>query len=368
MKLRAIIAQDLSAGREVLDGARPRALSIREPIPKGQRAGALQDASARLITAFAFVSMAFTCGIQTASAATNAIEFKRDDNRGQLQVLIGGKEAFAYCYGTNVDLPHFFPLRSPSGKSMTVQQTEPYPHHRSFWFADTVQLEGQRQASFYNAFYSGTGDKKNPQPPFRDHIRQVAFTSQRGGAGDAELGMNLLWEMDDGKIPVLDETRQIRIVALGAGEYFLDLQFALTANYGDVTFRSDSVHYAWPFIRLNQEFNSTAGGLLVNSEGQTGQTNTNMKVARWVDFSRTGIPEAEGLAMFSHPSNEQPHSWLTRDYGCIGPRRVDAKSGKPFTLMRGETIRTRAGVLIHAGDVKSGQVAERYQAYADGKL
>jgi hypothetical protein len=302
------------------------------------------------------------------SAAELPVEFKPDDAKGLLQVLIGGKEAFAYCHGANVDLPHFYPLRSPSGKSMTVQQTEPYPHHRSFWFADTVQLEGQRQASFYNALYTGAGDKKNPQPPFRDHIRQVAVTSQRSGTGQAELGLKLLWEMDDGKIPVLDETRQIRIVALGDGEYFLDLQFTLAASYGDVTFRSDAVHYAWPFIRLNTNFNSTAGGLLVNSEGGTGQTNTNMKMARWVDFSRTGVPDAEGLAMFSHPSNEHPHAWLTRDYGCIGPRRIETKSGKPFTLKRGETISTRAGVLVHKGDVKSGRVADRYQAYAAGRL
>ena len=106
----------------------------------------------------------------------------------------------------------------------------------------------------------------------------------------------------------------------------------------------------------------------MNSEGGTGQTNTNMKVARWVDFSLTSASDAEGLAMFSHPSNEHPHAWLTRDYGCIGPRRIEAKSGKPFTLKQGESIETRAGVLIHKGGVKAGKVAERYQAYADGKL
>lgn len=303
-----------------------------------------------------------------AGFAGPAIEFKQDEAHGQMQILIGGTEAMVYCYGQDVDLPHFYPVRSPSGKSMTVEQTEPYPHHRSFWFADTVQLEGQRQVLFYNALYSGTGDKKNPKPPFRDHIRQVAFTNQSSGDGKAELDAKLLWEMDDGKTPVLDETRHLRIVALGGGEYFLDLQFTLTASYGDVTFRSDSVHYAWPFIRLNDDFNTKGGGVLVNSEGQTGQTNTNMKVARWVDFSRAGEKDAEGLAMFSHPSNEHPHAWLTRDYGCIGPRRVDAKSGKPFMLKKGETIQTRAGVLVHKGDVKSGRVAERYQAYADGKL
>jgi hypothetical protein len=303
-----------------------------------------------------------------ASAADPAIEFKPDEARGQMQVFIGGKEALVYCYGKDVDLPHFYPVRSPSGKSMTVQQTDPFPHHRSFWFADTVQLEGRRQVSFYNALYSGTGDQKNPQPPFHDRIRHVAFTDRRAGDGKAELDAKLLWEMDDGKIPVLDETRHLRLVALGDGEYFLDLRFTLAANYGDVTFRSDAVHYAWPFIRLNDDFNAKGGGVLVNSEGQTGQANTNLKVAGWVDFSRAGAPDAEGLAMFSHPANEHPHAWLTRDYGCFGPRRVDARSGKPFTLKQGETIQTRSGVLVHKGDVKSGHVAERYQAYVAGKL
>jgi hypothetical protein len=75
-----------------------------------------------------------------AGFAGPAIEFQPDEARGQMQIQIGGKEALVYCYGTNVDLPHFYPVRSPSGKSMTVLQTEPFPHHRSFWFADTVQL------------------------------------------------------------------------------------------------------------------------------------------------------------------------------------------------------------------------------------
>ena len=66
------------------------------------------------------------------------------------------------------------------------------------------------------------------------------------------------------------------------GEYFLDLEFTLVANYGAVTFQSDAVHYAWPFIRLNQDFNASAGGALVNSEGGRGEADTNMKIARWV--------------------------------------------------------------------------------------
>jgi len=350
---------------KVRECANPLALLCGWPaFAKRRRTGAV----ARRIGLPVIAALALATVPAAPGAEPAAIEFRRDDAKGQMQVLIGGKEALVYCYGKDVDLPHFYPVRSPSGKSMTVEQTEPYPHHRSFWFADTVQLGTNRQVSLYNAFYSGTGDKKNPKPPFRDHIRHVDFTEQRGGSKDAELDMKLLWEMDAGKTAVLDETRRIHVVALGDGEYFLDLRFMLTASYGDVSFHSDAVHYAWPFVRLNDDFAQKGGGVLVNSEGQTGQTNTNMKVATWVDFSRAGASDAEGLTMFSHPSNEHPHAWLTRDYGCIGPRRVEARSGKPFALKKGESIQTRAGVLVHKGDVNSGRVAERYRAYADGKL
>lgn len=316
----------------------------------------------------AMVALEFV--VCVAGAAEVPIEFENDAAQQQLHVRLGSQTAFTYCYGTNWDLPHIYPLRSPSGKSMTVQKTEPYPHHRSFWFTDTVQLEGQREASFYNALYTGAGDKKNPQPPFRDRIRHIGLTTAKdsGASGKAELRLKLIWEMDHGKTLVLDDARSIRIVALGAGEYFLDLDFTLTASYGDVTFRSDEVHYAWPFIRLNEDFNSNGSGVIVNSAGAIGQKETNLKEARWVDFSRTGVPDAEGLAMFSYSANEHPHKWLTRDYGCFGPRRVDAKSGKPFTLKKGESLSTRVGVLVHSGDVKSGRVAERYEAYSNNKL
>ncbi|MCX8089843.1 MAG: PmoA family protein [Verrucomicrobiae bacterium] len=317
-----------------------------------------------------FAAVLFTSGLWVAPtpAAAPPVEFQDDPGAGALRVRIAGREALAYVHGTNVDLPHFYPLRSPSGESMTVQRAEPFPHHRSFWFADTVQLAGQREASFYNAFYTGRGDRKNPQPPFRDRIRHVAFTRRDAGNGRGDLEIRLCWEMDDGQTPVLDETRQVRIVATGGGEYFLDVRFVLRASYGDVTFRSDAVHYAWPFLRLNDRFNTNGGGVLVNSEGARGQAGTNLKPARWVDFSRAGAPDAEGVALFSHPSNEHPHAWLTRDYGCFGPRRVEAKSGRPFTLKRGETLATRVGVLVHRGDVASGRVAERYEAWARGKL
>jgi hypothetical protein len=98
-----------------------------------------------------------------------------DDGKGQLAVQIDGREAFVYRYGPDEDLVHYYPVRSPSGKPLTIQKTDPYPHHRSFWFADKVQLEGQRAVGFYSALYSNGRGPDAQKPPFRDRVRHVEF-------------------------------------------------------------------------------------------------------------------------------------------------------------------------------------------------
>lgn len=303
---------------------------------------------------------------QTKRPDSPRVKLDRDDQAGRLRVMIDGKEAIVYQYGAEQDLPHYWPVRSPSGKSMTVQHPDPYPHHRSLWFGDRVHLALQRDVSFYACLYS-CRDRNDPKPPFRDHVRHVEFLPDEGTPHEPVVRVKLVWEMDHDK-PVLDELRRMRIVPLGGGEYFLDVTFTVIASYGDVTFTSDWVHYAWPYVRMDSPFSVEQGGTITNSEGGKNQAETNGKEATWVDYTNTVKGNTEGLSIFSHPDNDQPHKWLTRDYGCFGPRRIDARSGKPFTLKKAESLKRRVGVLVHRGDVTSGKVAERYRQYAQGKL
>ena len=300
------------------------------------------------------------------AAASPRVRLDRDDTAGRLRVLVDGNEALVCQYGADVDLVHYWPVRSPSGKSMTVQHPTPYPHHRSFWFADKVQLAGERDVSFYGALYS-CEDRKNPKPPFRDHVRHVEFLPVDQTPDETVVRSKLVWEMDGDK-PVLDELRKLRFVALGEGEYFLDVTFTVTASHGDVTFTSDAVHYAWPYLRMDPTFSVQQGGTITNSEGGVNQAGTHDKLARWLDYTGTVEGKTEGLAVFSHPDCDPSPKWLTRDYGCFGPRRPDAKSGKRFTLPKGESLEQRVGVLVHRGDVKTGKVAERYGLYVEEKL
>jgi hypothetical protein len=308
--------------------------------------------------------------LQTAAVVAadpaGGVEFKIDEAKSEMRIMVDGKEALVYRYGPNVELPYFYPVRSPSGKPMTVEKTNPYPHHRSFWFADTVQPEGERKVSFYESYYSS--DRKNPKPPYKDHIRHVEFTpvKKSNDGKSCEIGMKLVWEMDGNK-PVIDETRTLRATALGNGEYLLDMHFTATPSSKAVKFISDRVHYAWPFIRINKDFSVEGGGTLLSSTGAKGQKETHDKPALWIDYSNAVSGETEGLAMFAFPQDGKPPLWLTRDYGTFGPRRINAQSGKPFTLKPGESLEQRAGVLVHRGDAKAGKVAERYEAFAKGK-
>lgn len=306
-----------------------------------------------------------------ASAAAPRVAFQQSDAEGTLQVLVDGKEALVYRYDAELEVAHYYPVHSPSGKLLTIEypagkKEQPYPHHRSFWFADTVQLAGQSRVSFYGAFYS-RADKQDPKSPFRDRVRNVGLTLGKCADNQGCAEMKLLWEQDR-KTPVLDELRTMRVVALGEGQYFLDLNFTVTAAYGDVSFLSDKTHYAWPFVRIHPQFSVEKGGTLVNSEGKAGQKATNLEPARWIDYSNQVEGLTEGLAFFQHPDLQTSPRWLTRDYGTCGPRRPDDQSGKPFVLQKGGTLKQRVGVFVHTGDVKSGKVAEYYTRYIDGKL
>jgi len=310
----------------------------------------------------------FLCAPLVASPLINPqkIEFHRDDKAGRLQVSIDGREVFVYRYTYWLDLPHIWPLNSPSGKNMLVHQAEPYPHHRSFYVADTVRFEGGREVSTYNALYSGQSiGTESYGPPFRDRIRHDRFTRLEAEGRRAMVDTRLIWEMD-GDIPVMEEQRHLVIHSLGRGEYLLDMTFELTAAYGDVEFASDDVHYAWPYIRMHPRFNGENGGTIFADNGATGEADTNMKVARWIDYANTVEGVTEGLAVFQYPDGKA-HRWLTREYGIFGPRRPDEQSGESFTLRKGESITQQVGILVHAGDVKSGRVAERYKQYIEGK-
>ncbi len=312
--------------------------------------------------------------LRTVCHAEEPIELRLDEQAGQLTVLIGGKEAISYNFAPEIDRPHLWPVHSPSGKLLTEQRPPPghHVHHRSLWVVDRVQLEGAREVDFYHS-WKGQDRPRDPTSPFKDGIRHVEFTRSLVEAGVAKLGMKQVWEIDR-KTPVLDQQTDLVVYPLGKGplgkeplgngEYLIDLSFVVTASYGNVQFTSDWVHYAWPYVRMHNQFIGEQGGTITDDQGRTGQQQTDQQYAKWIDYSNTIDGVAEGLTVLSHPSNGK-HKWLTREYGTFGPRRKDELSGTQFTVAKGESISGRVGILVHRGDVQTGQVSQRYQHYLE---
>lgn len=300
-----------------------------------------------------------------ANAAPPSVQLQQDQAAKKLVVLVDGRPALAYQFDNEFALPHFWPVRSPSGKLLTVQRPDPFPHHRSLWIADKVQAADGPAVDFYHS-WKNLRTPSEPADGFRHFIRHQRFGELKTEGSTANVEAELQWIVDDNK-PVLDEHRRLRVVALGDGEYFLDLTWKLTASDGDVKFLSDKVHYGWPYVRIHPQFSGEQGGVITNDRGQHGQAETNDQTASWIDYSNTVEGETEGLALFIYPDDES-HRWLTREYGTFGPRRSEKFSGTKFTLRSGESLQGRVGILIHRGDAKSGQITERYRQYIEDQL
>jgi hypothetical protein len=106
------------------------------------------------------------------------------------------------------------------------------------------------------------------------------------------------------------------------------------------------------------------GGTIRNSEGAVNESGVFWKPARWVDYSGPVAPaRTEGLTLFDHPSNpNHPAVFHVRNDGWMGPSFTFAQ---PRQLKRGETLRLRYGVYVHAGPVATAELEKAWRRFAD---
>lgn len=273
---------------------------------------------------------------------------------GYVSFEFDGQEVMRYEFGKQWAIPHVWPLRSPSGKDLLVQKTEPFPHHRSLWIADKVQLEDGPLVDYYHE-WKNLVDKDDPAKGHHSYIRndglQIVGTRSSGkNSSEAYAIANLTWIGHGEK--VMAQTTEYVAADHGDGQYALHMKWELRADYGDVHFKSDWVHYGWPFVRMSAAFKGDSGGVITVDDGRVGQAETNEKYALWLDYSNTVDGVTEGLAVFT-PNDGRQRKWLTREYGTFGPRRPDDLSGKPFTLKKGESLSGSAIIFVHNGGVEA---------------
>ncbi len=311
---------------------------------------------ARLL-ALLLISLTACQGAGGTVYARRVMTLDRDDAAGRVVVTSDGRPLLVWHYECDEPLPHW-QLYGPSGRPLLEPRPDPYPHHRALWLADRIQLGDGPVVDFYHCWKN----LRDPQAPTRGHRHWIKQRTMRrcdldGGA--AHLVAELQWLIDGSS--ALDDHRTMVVTPQEDGAVLYDLAWTLTARYGPVTFHSDAVHYAWPYLRLDPRLSVQQGGRMVDDRGRSGQAGTHDQAAHWIDCSNTIDGTTEGIALLLPDSERR---WLTRDYGCFGPRREAERSGVKFTLARGESISGRVGILVHSGDAVAGRVAEHHAAFA----
>ncbi len=291
----------------------------------------------------------FLAGIQFAlgdleADATPAFRAATTDDR--LDVWADGQLVTSYKFRPTQKYPYFWPVNGPlSGRSVTTQTSEPYPHHHSLFFGcDRVNGANYWQEDNARGQIVSTGPKL-----LVDSGTYVLFTDR------------CLWKQPD-KEPVFEDSRCFLIHAPGKTLRVIDASFRLKALTDVQILRTNHALFS---ARMVPELSVTSGGTLINAEGKTREKGTFGEPSAWCDYcgSREGV--TEGLSILQAPSNPcYPFPWFTRDYGFFSPTPMWWLDDGRLDIPKGKVITLTYRVLIHGGDVEAASVAELFAQYA----
>ncbi len=266
---------------------------------------------------------------------------------GRLWVEVGGKPFTAYNILPSQKYPYFFPVNGPvTGESVTTETSDPYPHHRSLFFGcDRVNGGNYWQDGVDKGRIVSEGldllQERGDKIVFRDRCR---------------------WERP-GAAPVMRDERLITVSAPSENLRQIDFDITLIPME-DV--RIEKTNHSLFAARMVPALSVAQGGVLVNAEGGLKEEGTFGKASPWCDYSGVRDGKAEGLAILQHPSNPwHPAPWFTRDYGFFSPTPMFwPENGTHIDLPKGEAVRLRYRVLVHAGDAATADIAAGYAGYA----
>lgn len=265
-----------------------------------------------------------------ASAAHAAtIEVRTEADR--VDVTVDGALFTSYKVGRRQKYPYFYPVNGPiSGKSLTTESSEPYPHHHSLFFACDKVNGG-------NYWQEG------------NDAGQIVSQGVRivQSAGDRVVFEDrCLWQ-HPGAEPVLEDRRTVAISAPTPNLRRIDFTITLEPL---VEVRIEKSNHSLFAARVVPEISVAAGGTLINAHGGRNEAGTFGVASAWCDFSGTRDAVTEGIAIVQHPENRwYPCKWFTRDYGFFSPTPMYWLDPGPLVLKKGEALTLRYRVVVHGG-------------------
>jgi hypothetical protein len=308
-----------------------------------------------------------------AASADVTVEVVKDE---AIVFRAGKDEVTRYHVGPAVAKPYFWPLVAPNGLTLTrawpMDKGEPdtqtdHVHQKSAWFChgdvipEGIELKQRIKGVEGVDFWSETAGHG------RIVCTKVGDPHQEKNHGWVATANE--WRTADG-VKVLDEARTIHLYDLPEGR-LLVLDIDLHASAVPVTF-GDTKEGSLG-IRIRTALTEQKGkGRLTNAEGKVSEKNCWGQVSAWCDYSGEVDGKQAGLTIFADPTNPVPTAWHSRGYGLMAANPFGRdKSGFPSQrgnkqlvhLDKGEHLRLRYGLFLHAGDAQEGKVAAAYERF-----
>jgi Family of unknown function (DUF6807) len=283
------------------------------------------------------------CGFASAQAAPQKLAATQEKDK--IVVTIDGKLFTSYKFAADQKYPYLWPVIGPlSGKSITTESHQPYPHHHSLFFG-CDRVNGANYWQDVNA---------------RGQILSQGPKIVTASGEQIVLTDRCLWKQPD-KDPVIEDTRRITISAPSETLRIIDFKITLTPLVDIEILKTNHSLFS---ARVVPELSVKSGGTLINAQGDTREKGTWGVASPWCDYSGTRDGLTEGIAILQSPKDRwYPCTWFTRDYGFFSPTPMYWLKGGKLNLPKGKKLTLAYRVLIHAGDAKTADVAGLFEQY-----
>ena len=285
----------------------------------------------------------FTCGCSLLPAASQKVTAKIEKDR--IVVNVDGKLFTCYKFADSQKYPYFWPVNGPlTGKSITTETSEPYPHHHSLLFGcDRVNGGNYWQDVNKRGQILSQGPKITEAAGKRIVLTDTCFWKQPG------------------KEPVIEDERLITICAPSEKMRIIDFKITVKPLVDIEILKTNHSLFS---ARVVPELSVKSGGTLINAEGKTSEKGTFGAASPWCDYSGTRDDATEGIAILQNPKNRwYPSRWFTRDYGFFSPTPMNWLEGGKLNLAKGKKLTLEYRVVVHEGDSKSANIAGLFSRY-----
>jgi len=279
------------------------------------------------------------------------------EEKGALQVRVGGRDFARYVYDDAVTLrPFFCDIVAPNGNRVTrnrppvegVDATDHADMHPGLWlaFGDINGVD----------FWRNKGRV--------EHMQFAEAPTKRNDTGHFVVANRYL--DPNGTVVCLEVARYV-FAPQDAG-VLISISSTFKAGETAVTF-GDQEEMGLG-VRMATPLTVKAGGTILSSDAARDEAGVWGKTAAWCQYAGGTGAERAGVALFPHPENFRASWFHARDYGLLVANPFGRKAftnGEPSAVRiePGKTLTLRFGVWVFCG--ASDDVAAIYKGYTDAK-